>query len=350
MKQKLELYKEYPEPDEAEIAQKIVSLMEGQMVKNFPTGRTLRDVHSKGHGCVKAEFIVEPGLPDELRVGVFKEARGFPAWIRFSNAGGLAPVGGTEKDSKPDARGMAIKLLGVEGPKILEQEKDAQTQDFLLFTPNTFFTAGPEAFYDLMVALTTSKLHLLWFMITHPCVTFTLFLSLKKQADLLELQYFSAVPYLFGSKAVKYSAKPQSTGTSKFPDDPSDDFLRERLAKRLTEEEAGFDFMIQFQTDPRKMPIENALVPWKEKLSPFIKVASIRIPRQSFDSPAQLEYCDDLSFTPWHCLPEHRPLGSVSRVRRVVYDTISTFRHNRNDVPRQEPTVDSFRQFSELAQ
>ena len=37
------------------------------------------------HGCVRAEFSVEPGLPEELRIGVFKAARMFPAWVRFSN-------------------------------------------------------------------------------------------------------------------------------------------------------------------------------------------------------------------------------------------------------------------------
>jgi hypothetical protein len=72
----LELYKEYPQPDrEAATAQRIINLMETQMVKNYRGGRMLRDVHSKGHGCVKAKFTVRPDLPEELRVGVFREPR-----------------------------------------------------------------------------------------------------------------------------------------------------------------------------------------------------------------------------------------------------------------------------------
>jgi hypothetical protein len=88
------------------------------------------------------------------------------------------------------------------------------------------------------------------------------------------------------------------------------------------------------------MPIDNGLLAWAEEVSPFLKVATIKIWRQSFDSPEQMVNCDNLSFTPWHSLPEHRPLGSISRVRRLVYDAISKFRHQRNDVPREEPTVD----------
>jgi hypothetical protein len=337
----LELYKEYPQPaEEAVTAQRIINLMEKQMVKNFEGGRMLRDVHSKGHGCVKAKFTVRPNLPDELRVGVFEEPRSFDAVIRFSNAGALAPIGGTAADIKRDARGMAVKLLGVPGEKILEDEKDADTQDFLMFTPNTFFCPGPEGFFDLMVALTTNRLAFAWFLLTNPSITLSLISSLKKHANLLELQYFSAVPYQFGSKAVKFSAKPVFDRKSELPSRPSDNYLRERMQEQLAKEEVSFDFMVQFQKDPYAMPIENGLVPWDAEVSPFLKVATIKISRQHFDSPKQLVDCDNLSFTPWHSLPEHRPLGSISRVRRLVYDAISKFRHQRNDVPREEPTVD----------
>jgi len=64
------------------------------------------------------------------------------------------------------------------------------------------------------------------------------------------------------------------------------------------------------------------------------------IPQQEFDSPAQREFCDNLSMTPWHALPEHRPLGGVNRVRRTVYTTISKLRHEANNAPRREPTGD----------
>jgi hypothetical protein len=338
---RLELYKEYPQPGlEAVTAENIIALMEKQMVKNFAGGRMLRDVHSKGHGCVMAKFTVRPNLPDELRVGVFAEPRTFDAVIRFSNAGALAPIGGVAPDIKRDARGMAIKLLGVPGTKLLEDEREADTQDFLMFTPNTFFCPGPEGFFDLMVALTTNRLVFGWFLLTHLSISLSLIASLKKHANLLELQYFSAVPYQFGSKAVKYSAKPVFNRKSELPNRPSDNYLRERMQEHLAKEEASFDFMVQIQKDPYATPIENGLLPWDEEVAPFLKVATVKIPRQNFDSPQQLVDCDNLSFTPWHSLPEHRPLGSISRVRRLVYNAISKFRHERNNVPREEPTLD----------
>ena len=77
---------------------------------------------------------------------------------------------------------------------------------------------------------------------------------------------------------------------------------------------------------------------WDEARSPPIEVATIRIPRQTFDSPAQQAYCENLSFTPWHSLPEHRPLGGINRVRKAVYLAVSTLRHRLNQAPRVEPT------------
>ena len=67
-------------------------------------------------------------------------------------------------------------------------------------------------------------------------------------------------------------------------------------------------------------------------------VASITIPAQSFDSPEQDAFCENLSFTPWHCIDAHRPLGGINRVRRVVYEAISRLRHDLNAAPRREPT------------
>jgi hypothetical protein len=336
-----ELYEEYPRPaHEAAVAQQIVDLMESQMTKNHTSGRMLRDVHSKGHGCVQAEFIVRRDLPEEFRVGVFKEPRTFQALIRFSNAGALAPIGGVTSDYVSDARGMAIKLLGVEGEKLLEDQKLADTQDFLLFSVNTFFTSGPEDFFSLMNAITSGRVANIWYLLTHPSITSALIRSLEKHPSLAEVQYFSAVPYRFGKKAAKYSTKPSWDKPTRLPNNPGENYLREEMQARLLKQDVYFDFMVQLQTDPTLTPIENGLVQWPEDIAPFVKVASIRIPQQRFDSAEQLEYCDNLSFTPWHCLPEHRPLGSISRVRRIVYDSISKFRHEKNKVQRKEPTVD----------
>jgi hypothetical protein len=121
---------------------------------------------------------------------------------------------------------------------------------------------------------------------------------------------------------------------------PTDGYLRRALRERLATGDACFDFMVQFQADPRAMPIEDAAVAWDEAVSPFRKVATVRIPAQTFESPARMELCENLAFNPWHALPEHRPLGGINRVRRELYEELARFRHERNGVDDSEPTGD----------
>ena len=75
------------------------------------------------------------------------------------------------------------------------------------------------------------------------------------------------------------------------------------------------------------MPIEDATVTWDEARAPFARVATITIPAQRFDSEAQMALAEQISYTPWHTLPEHAPLGGVNRTRRVVYEAVSRARH-----------------------
>ncbi|HEY0097607.1 MAG TPA: catalase family protein [Pyrinomonadaceae bacterium] len=338
----LELNKEYPAPDEREITEKLIVLLKGIIEQRYLTGVTFRDVHVKGHAGVRAEFIVEPNLPEEFRVGVFREARTFPAWIRFSNSSQDPAV-----DIKDDIRGFALKLMGVEGEKLIESQKDATTQDFIFLSTNLFLTKDAKDFYELVEcgALNKKKslsdyLGILGYFARHPDVGVKLLAALRKFPHLLEMEWFSATPYLFGERAVKYALRPWLKTKTALPRKPGNNFLRERLTEHLAREGTGFDFMVQFQLDPYREPIENSLVPWKEENTPFHKVASINIPRQKIDSPEQMSFAENLSFNPWHSLPEHRPLGSANRVRKEVYIAISEYRRSRNGVPNTEPTPD----------
>src|SRR5437764_9423399 len=121
-----ELAKEYPLPNEAQLIQELLAIRR-KSVKQATSGKFVRESHPKHHGCVKAEFIIEPALPEELRVGVFAKPQTYSAWIRFSNANGLRRDGGYRPDIKLDVRGAALKLMGVEGEKLLEQEKHETT-------------------------------------------------------------------------------------------------------------------------------------------------------------------------------------------------------------------------------
>ncbi|MDQ2660090.1 MAG: hypothetical protein M3Y03_06690, partial [Verrucomicrobiota bacterium] len=71
-----------------------------------------------------------------------------------------------------------------------------------------------------------------------------------------------------------------------------------------------------------------------------VSVATLRLPKQTFASPAQMELAKQLSYNPWHTIAEHRPLGNQSRARHRMYEHLSQMRHAMNSVPHFEPTGD----------
>ncbi len=327
------LAQESPPPGEEIVTRNLAQQLTKKIAADYAGQIKRRDAHPKMHGLVRAEFIVEANLPEALRIGVFEAAKVYPAWIRFSNAfQKISP------DINRDARGMAIKLMDVPGEKLLEEEKDAQTQDFLLVSSNVFLTRDVKEFDQLTRAVVGSVFAKIWFFSTHWHFTWTLIKSMKKFANPLQIRYWSTTPYLLGSSAVKYSALPHVANADAIPADPPDDFLRRAMIRQLAQGDALFDFSIQFQTDAHSMPIEDPSVEWSEVVSPFIKVATIRIPAQQFDDEQQRAFGENMSFTPWHSLPQHRPLGGINRARKLVYQTISQFRHQQNQAPMQEPT------------
>ncbi|HEY6772954.1 MAG TPA: catalase family protein [Oxalicibacterium sp.] len=319
--------------DETECTRNLAARLQAKIVHDNRTGIMRRDAHPKMHGVVKAEFIVEPNLPPELQIGIFAEPKTYRAWIRFSNQDAII-----QDDHKRDIRGMAIKLMGVPGEKLLEAQRDEQTQDFIVISTNVFVTRNVAEFDALIKAMTGSLLAKILFFGTHWRVIRNLVLSLKKFANPLQMRYWSTTPYLFGDTAVKYSAIPHQFNQAPPPAGAGADFLREAMIRQLSRGEALFDFTVQLQKNASSMPIEDPGKEWRESESPFRKVATIRILQQDFDSDAQRVFGENLSFTPWHSLPAHRPLGGINRARKIVYDAISTFRHERNGVTRREPT------------
>src|SRR5215472_879051 len=108
------------------------------------------------------------------------------------------------------------------------------------------------------------------------------------------------------------------------PRRPPDNYLRDAMVQTLATQDVEFDILVQVQTDPFLMPVENSAVMWPTRRSPRVPAAVLRIPRQTFDSPEQLAFDRVLSYNPWHCVPEHRPLGNVSRARKRMYEELSS--------------------------
>ena len=328
-------------PREAEALAQVVALAETKLKRDYASKRpVLRDQHPKAHGCVRAEFVVAEGVPTNLRHGVLAEPRVYPAWIRFSSSSATP-----QPDSKRDAHGMAIKLMGVEGDKVLTSERDAKTQDFILANSKVFFCRNAWDYVELATRMSEGKL-LKFFFGSNPTrwrlreFVNMLVATQRTVHNPLQLQYWSQTPSALGPHAVKYSARPQSETTDTKTASQGDDYLEAAMQHQLApgSAETCFDFMVQLRTNPTTMPVEDPTAHWKEAASPFVTVATIRIPPQEFTSPARKTFAENLSFTPWHTLPAHRPLGGINRVRRVVYEAISTLRHDQNGVPRLEPT------------
>ncbi|RYZ03807.1 MAG: Dyp-type peroxidase [Myxococcales bacterium] len=315
-------------PDEQLFIDSLIDSLKQGLRRQYTGSQTRRDAHPKMHGCVRARFIVEEDLEEDLRVGLFATPRSFEAWLRFSNASAeLQP------DIKPDLRGAALKLMGVPGAKLMDGEEHCTTHDFLLVSHATFLAKDVREFAGLGAAIAAGNPAS--FFLRHPRMAARYLASVGKHGSPLQPSYFSMAAYLFGDRVAKYQLRPSRAEAAPLPAAPSFDFLREALKARLLAGSFSFDFSVQLRSSPAPRDVEDTTRAWSE---PFRKVARVEILQQDFDTPAWQVFGENLSFNPWRCLPEHRPLGGISRARRQVYRALSAFRHDRNAAPRAEPT------------
>lgn len=285
-----------------------------------------RPVFLKPHGVAHGRFEVRPDLPDNLRIGVFA-AKTLPAWIRFSS---------DTIPSMPDLKttcGIGIKLFGVPGPKLVD---DGQTQDFILQNFDVFFVDTAKD----MCAFTKAGVvdgDYQPYIDAHPVTKRILNEMQKIEVSVLGATYWSVLPYAFGKgQYAKYKLEPETPIDGRPPvNDPN--YLAGDLARRLRAGEARFRFMVQVRTDPKSMPLDKATVRWSEAKSKPIHVATLILPRQDITALGQASYGENLAYNPWHSLEEHRPEGSISEARKVVYATSAARRHNANGVPGREP-------------
>jgi hypothetical protein len=117
----------------------------------------------------------------------------------------------------------------------------------------------------------------------------------------------------------------------------AEEVFRPALVAEVRERPYAFDIQVQLCADLARMPVEDVTTEWPERLSPYVTVAQLHVPRQDISGADNLERMDALSFTPWRVTAEHRPLGSIMRAREEVYRRSSIQRHKLNDQPRAEP-------------
>jgi hypothetical protein len=321
-------------PDEVALTEAIVTAMAQYMRAHYRPGGYQRAGNTKTHGIVRGRFVIEEHLPPALRHGLFARPGDYPVWVRFAGPG---------PDSPPDiddvgVLSIGIKVMGVSGPKLLDDEQF--TQDFAGISTPTFTTPNVRENAKLQQAIGRGVP--LFYFFGHLSDAIMQGLWARTQTSPLETSYWGCVPFLLGEgQAMRYMLRPRTTSRSRVPNlprRPPDNYLREAMTKALAANDAIFDFLIQRQTHPSRMPIENAGVIWPERLSPYVRSASLILPRQVFDSPAQLAFASALSINPWHSLPAHRPLGNQNRARLRIYQELSRLRQTMNDTPHIEPT------------
>jgi hypothetical protein len=320
------------EPDEEALTARIEAVMRRKLEKDYPPAATKRDAHPKHTGLLEAVFEVAPGLPAELRAGLFAEARSYKAWVRTSSASGKP-----QSDAIKDLRGFAIKLLDVGGQKIPESD-EPNSQDFVVLSHPSMPLGTVRLFHDAIVLsaqFTPLAFAAKMWLTGQTRVLSELAAAKAHQSSPLEIRYWSTTPYLFGpNRAVKYSLLPSSGVNTPLPSPLTENYLTDAMERRLTQrkQSATFDFAIQFRKGD--MPLHDSAPRWDETVSPFVKVATLTIPAQTFRTEERNRLAEILSFSPGHARVEHRPLASINRARMRVYRALSDFRHSRSGIPR----------------
>ena len=306
------------------------------------TGIYRRGQHPKQHGCVRAKFQVLDDVPAEYKVGLFAKPAIYDALIRFSN-------GPQRTDRDRGAQGMAIKLIGVPGRKVLARQDSAETHDFILIDGPVFFVRDTNSYARLVgeLARLPPDRHpqnwLAWLSRIHPQDVAVVDNYHNRLADSpLAQQFWSQVPYAFGQGTdtiCRYSAVPHPGNMSApIPEElRQDNYLRQAMVNHLVYagRPASFDFCVQLHTEATPEIIDNPTEEWK---TPEQRVAVITIPAQDFNRPEQDLLGEHLSYTPWHALPDHRPVGQINEIRRTVYALSTRARHLFRLSAEREPT------------
>ncbi len=323
-------WKEIVSPDEdarfAVFANQLVELQRMHTIE----GRAGRALHHKMHVGFEASLEILTDLPEPARHGLFAIPRTYDAWVRFSNGSSLV-----QSDDKADIRGLAVKVLGVDGPKAVGT---ARTQDFLSILQSVTPFRTADEFMAVVWASRNKWLALPRMFFALGFRLFPILSGLKRAtggfvASLLEHSFFSCLPMQCGPYAARFAwvplaapSVPTPNGASRFADD---------LTARLRLGAASYALELQFFVDEQRTPIEDGSVDWPEAVAPYVRVAKLVIPQQDAASEHGQRVAERIaqaSFDPWHALVEHRPLGGMMRARKVAY-----FASAKGRAAREEP-------------
>jgi hypothetical protein len=291
-------------------------------------------------------------LPAVLAQGLFGKPASYPVYMRFSTTpGDILP------DDVSTPRGLAIKVVGVEGERLPGSENDT-TQNFVLIVGKAFGAPDPKAFLNIVKLLvpTTDKAE-------HAKQLLSLALrgaervveafggesdALKAlggypETHILGESFFSQAPLRYGDYIAKLGVFPVSPELIRLINAPLDvngkrDGLREAVCAFFAASGGTWELRVQLCSDLENMPVEDAAKIWPEDESPYVTVARLSVKPQNSWSDENYKRIDTgMLFSPWHGLAAHRPLGGIMRARRSIYERSATFRGSHNGCPIVEP-------------
>ena len=323
------------------------------------TGRAVRGAHAKTLGVVKAEVEIFGDVPPPYTQGIYAKPGSHGALIRFSSA---------SNHLGPDAHlgpvlGFAIKIFDVDGTKLVEEEPDSKTFDLVLknnptFIANTakhylfiqeigndsakYLARGKAGLHELLTDLLTGKGTLpqedwAW----DELFAFVKATQTPVRNPLLST-YWTMASVRHGDYVAKVRVAPDAESAAHvihreldFSSGP--EVFGPTLVDELQARAFDFDLQVQLCTDLDAMPVNDATVEWPEKLSPFVTVGRVHLPRQDISGPENFEKGDALAFNQWRVTSDHRPLGEIMDVRRI-YSASAKVRRTLNHQPQTEPT------------
>lgn len=344
---------EVPEDGEAHTIEEMLKSLKHISTTTFEdSGHAIRSVHAKSHGILRGTLTVLDSMSPSYAQGLFEHPGSYEVVARLSTS-----PGDVLDDKVSTPRGMAIKIVGVNGARVEGSEHDS-TQDFVMVNGPVFATPTAKKFAGnlKLLAPTTDKA---------PGLKVALSAVLRGAEKVLEAvggesgtlkalgghpatnplgeTYFSQAPILYGPYMAKLSLAPISPGLTALTNAPVDlsdthDGLRRAVQTHFASEGGEWELRVQLCTDLEKMPIEDSSVEWQEADSPYVAVARLSMAPQSGWSEELSKAVDDgMRFNPWHALAAHRPIGSIMRVRKAAYAMSSAFRFERTGVQQIEP-------------
>lgn len=345
---------ETPAPDEAQVIGELSDTLRGILeTTSKDYGHAVRAVHAKSHGIIRGELEILPGLPAELAQGIFARPGRHPAIIRIStNPGDLL------HDSVSVPRGLALKIMGVEGAR-LEGAK-GETQDFIFVNGPVFSAPDAATFLKNLKLLARTTDRAEWAKRGLSAVLRGAEKAVEamggESATLQTLggapnvhplgeTYFTQTAFRFGDHIAKLSLEPISDSLTRHTGQIIDtkgrpDAIRETVAADMQEADAVWNLRVQLCRDLDKMPVEDPSVLWDESASPFVTVARLHALAQTGWTRDAAELVDDhMRFSVWTGIQAHRPLGVINRARRDPYRMSSEFRAEFNGCPIHEPAA-----------